>query len=237
SWNRSTVVSTPARCRPRPCAPPRRSRPTPRNCAGAPRRRRRSTARVLEAHDRDRRNPPLGCEPRERRVVVRISRSCTAAKVVARTVQKVRHGPSRLHRPSFRRSRLLMADGAASPAFLGVSRSLSGRAWRQRPAEATTIRAHMQTLGLDEPLARALAARKVAGEQGADFLKPTLKALFPDPSSFMDMDAAAVAIVDALQAQASVHVFADYDVDGASSAALLVRWFRALGADLPIYVP
>lgn len=35
----------------------------------------------------------------------------------------------------------------------------------------------------------------------------------------------------------SVHVFADYDVDGASSAALLVRWFRAMGADLPLYVP
>ncbi|RZJ00583.1 MAG: single-stranded-DNA-specific exonuclease RecJ [Brevundimonas sp.] len=130
-----------------------------------------------------------------------------------------------------------MADGGSQPAFLGVSRSLSGRAWRQRPAEPALIRAHMQTLGLDEPLARALAARDVGADQGADFLEPTLKALFPDPSSFMDMDAAATAIVDALQAGAAVHVFADYDVDGASSAALLVRWFRAMGADLPIYVP
>ena len=130
-----------------------------------------------------------------------------------------------------------MADGATTPAFLGVSRSLSGRAWRQRPAEASVVRAHMQALGLDEPLARALAARGVRADQGADFLAPTLKALFPDPSSFTDMDAAAEAILDALQAQASVHVFADYDVDGASSAALLVRWFRAMGAELPIYVP
>lgn len=130
-----------------------------------------------------------------------------------------------------------MADGGSLPAFLGVSRSLSGRAWRQRPADAGLTRAHMQTLGLDEPLARALAARGVAAEQGADFLQPTLKALFPDPSSFLDMDAAAAAIVDAVQAGRSVHVFADYDVDGASSAALLVRWFRAMGADLPIYVP
>ena len=134
-----------------------------------------------------------------------------------------------------------MADGgtlpALQPAFLGVSRSLSGRAWRQRPAEAALIRAHIQSLGLDEPLARALAARGVGADQGADFLEPTLKALFPDPSSFMDMDAAAEAIVDAVQAGASVHVFADYDVDGASSAALLVRWFRAMGAELPIYVP
>lgn len=130
-----------------------------------------------------------------------------------------------------------MADGGAAPAFLGVSRSLSGRVWRQRPAEAGLIRAHMQALDLDEPLARALAARGVRADQGADFLSPTLKALFPDPSSFTDMDAAATAIVDALQAGQSIHVFADYDVDGASSAALLVRWFRAMGADLPIYVP
>ena len=130
-----------------------------------------------------------------------------------------------------------MADGGGLPAFLGVSRSLSGRAWRQRPAEAALIRTHMQALNLEEPLARALAARGVRADQGADFLQPTLKALFPDPSSFMDMDAAAEAILDALQASASIHVFADYDVDGASSAALLVRWFRAVGAELPIYVP
>jgi single-stranded-DNA-specific exonuclease len=122
-------------------------------------------------------------------------------------------------------------------AFLGVTQSLSGRVWRQRPAEAATIRAHMQGLGLDEPLARALASRGVRADQGADFLTPTLRALFPDPSSFLDMDAAAGAILDAFQARARVHVFADYDVDGAASAALLVRWFRTMGADLPIYVP
>lgn len=133
-----------------------------------------------------------------------------------------------------------MADDSAAKtlnAFLGVSRSLSGRAWRQRPADAAVVRAHMQTLGLEEVLARALASRGVRADQGADFLTPTLRALFPDPSSFMDMDAAAEAILDALQARASIHVFADYDVDGASSAALLVRWFRAMGHELPIYVP
>lgn len=130
-----------------------------------------------------------------------------------------------------------MADGGAAPAFLGVSRSLSGRVWRQRPADAGLIRAHIQALDLEEPLARALAARGVRADQGADFLTPTLKALFPDPSSFTDMDAAATAIVDALQTGQSIHVFADYDVDGASSAALLVRWFRAMGSELPIYVP
>ena len=133
-----------------------------------------------------------------------------------------------------------MADGApvgALSAFLGVERSLSGRAWRQRAAEPDVVRGLMQGHGLIEPLARALAARGQDAGGVAAFLEPTLRAWFPDPSSFLDMDVAAEAIVDAVVSGASVHVFADYDVDGASSAALLVRWFRAMGADLPIYVP
>ena len=134
-----------------------------------------------------------------------------------------------------------MADGAGrlgTPgAFLGVERSLSGRAWRQRPAALEDVRRLMQAHGLAEPLARALVARGVDADTADGFLNPTLRGSFPDPSSFADMDAAAGAILDAHEAGESLHVFADYDVDGASSAALLVRWFRALGRDLPIYVP
>ncbi len=130
-----------------------------------------------------------------------------------------------------------MADDLTPSSFLGFSRSLSGRAWRMRPADPAVTRAHMQSLGLGEALSRALASRGVGPEEGQNFLTPTLRALFPDPSSFMDMDKAANAILDALEANESIHVFADYDVDGASSAALLVRWFRSIGADLPIYVP
>ncbi|MFZ3005630.1 MAG: single-stranded-DNA-specific exonuclease RecJ [Phenylobacterium sp.] len=92
-------------------------------------------------------------------------------------------------------------------------------------------------LGLPEPLARALASRGVEDGQGEHYLNPTLKALFPDPSSFMDMDKAAQVLVDAVAKGRPMAVFADYDVDGASSAAQLVRWTRALGAPLRIYVP
>src|SRR6201996_3929798 len=132
-----------------------------------------------------------------------------------------------------------MADGgAAIPAsFLGVSRSLSGRAWRERPADAAVVRALSQRHGLSEPLARALVSRGVGEADAGNYLQPTLKALFPDPSSFLDMDRAAGILVDAFERGRKVYVFADYDVDGASSAALLVRWFRALGHELPIYVP
>ena len=130
-----------------------------------------------------------------------------------------------------------MADGSANVGFLGVTRSLSGRLWRQRAADAEITRRHQLTHGLSELLARALSSRGITAEAGADFLNPTLKALFPDPSTFADMDRAAEILVDALEAKRRVVVFADYDVDGASSAALIVRWFRAMGLELSIYVP
>ncbi|HSV04331.1 MAG TPA: single-stranded-DNA-specific exonuclease RecJ [Phenylobacterium sp.] len=130
-----------------------------------------------------------------------------------------------------------MPDGSGQFGYLGVGRSLSGRAWRERPADPETVRRHQLSLGLSEPLARALAARGVADGAGEVFLNPTLKALFPDPSAFADMDRAAQILIEALERKRPLVVFADYDVDGASSAAQLVRWFRAMGSDLPIYVP
>ncbi len=122
-------------------------------------------------------------------------------------------------------------------ALLGVERSLSGRSWRNRPADEAVVQAHRRRTGLSELLARALASRSIGEAEAAAFLEPTLKALFPDPSCFMDMDRAAEILVDAVQAERPAVVFADYDVDGATSAALLVRWFRAMGAELAVYVP
>lgn len=130
-----------------------------------------------------------------------------------------------------------LATPDTSQLFLGVCRSLTGRRWRARPAEQVVVREHQARLGLSEPLARALASRGVLPEDGATFLNPTLRALFPNPSNFVDMDQAARVLVDALCEDVPAIAFADYDVDGAASAALLVRWFRAMGRDLPIYVP
>ena len=130
-----------------------------------------------------------------------------------------------------------MADGGELQAYLGVERSLSGRMWRARAADPDLVRRHQASLGLSEPLARALASRGVLLDDGPHYLNPTLKALFPDPSTFADMDRAAAILVDALERRRPIVVFADYDVDGAASAAQLVRWFRAMGQDLAIYVP
>ncbi len=130
-----------------------------------------------------------------------------------------------------------MADGAIEAGFLDVRRSLSGRAWRRRPADAALVREHQLRHDLSEPLARALAARGIDADGAANYLTPTLKAQFPDPSTFADMDLAASILVDAVETGRPTAVFADYDVDGASSAAQLVRWFRAMGRELAIYVP
>jgi single-stranded-DNA-specific exonuclease len=131
----------------------------------------------------------------------------------------------------------IVCEQTAAEDFLGVTHSVTGRRWRARPADPETIAAHQARLGLSEPLARAMASRGVRSEAGEDFLRPTLRALFPDPSSFADMDRAARILVDALEAGRPMVVFADYDVDGACSAAQLIRWFRHMGRELPLYVP
>jgi len=122
-------------------------------------------------------------------------------------------------------------------AFLGVERSLTGRRWRTRDADIGLVEALRRRFSLPEVAARLLAARGVGLDNAETFLDPTLKALFPDPSSFRDMDEAARVIEDAIVSGRPSAVLADYDVDGGSSGAQLVRYFRARGRELKIYVP
>ncbi|MGE3142267.1 MAG: single-stranded-DNA-specific exonuclease RecJ [Hyphomonadaceae bacterium] len=126
---------------------------------------------------------------------------------------------------------------APSQAFLGVERSLTGRRWRAPVNDDRLAEEHRRRHGLPEIAARLLAARGVSLEEAADFLAPTLRRFFPDPSRFADMDAAARAIEDAIVSGRKTAVFCDYDVDGATSGAQLVRYFRARGRELAIYVP
>jgi single-stranded-DNA-specific exonuclease len=124
-----------------------------------------------------------------------------------------------------------------SDPFLGVSRSVTGRSWRLRPADEAVAQALGRQFGMSEPLARAICARGVGERDAESYLNPTLRALFPNPSSFAGMDDAARLLVDILLEKQKLMVFADYDVDGATSAALLMRWFRAMGHEIGFYVP
>ncbi len=131
-------------------------------------------------------------------------------------------------------AKLHSGDGRA---FLGVTHSLTDRVWRAREADVALAEDHRRRYGLPEIAARMLAGRGVAREDARDFLDPTLRSHFPDPSSFADMDKAARLIEDAIVSGRTCAVLADYAVDGATSAAQLVRYFRARGRTLEIYVP
>ena len=123
------------------------------------------------------------------------------------------------------------------PCLLGVERSLRGRRWEARLADDRLGLTLAQSLDLPEVLGRALAARQVTLETAEDFLAPRLRRALPDPLGLQDMEAAVARIVRALEAGEGIAVFGDYDVDGATSAALLARFFAALGVDLRVYVP
>ncbi len=121
--------------------------------------------------------------------------------------------------------------------FLGVDRSVTGRAWIGRLDNDRQALAIAQREALPEIVARVLAGRGVAPEEAAAYLAPSLKTLMPDPSVLKDMDKAADRVARAIMDGEKVAVFGDYDVDGATSSALLHRYFRAVGAPLRIYIP
>jgi len=129
-----------------------------------------------------------------------------------------------------------MSDIAAPP-FLGVERSLTGRRWRSRVSDDRLARALSQRLGLPELVGRVLAARGVELDDAELYMAPTLKALLPDPSRFLDMDRAAERLVRAVTAGERIAIYGDYDVDGATSSALLLRFFRHLGIEPRLYIP
>lgn len=123
-------------------------------------------------------------------------------------------------------------------AFLGVEASLTGRRWigltdeQDRLAEAI---AQGQRLPL--PVARVLARRGVAADEAPGFLAPSLRDLLPDPMLLRDMGPAADRFIHALKHRQRIAVFADYDVDGGASAALLLTWLRAMGHGATLYIP
>jgi single-stranded-DNA-specific exonuclease len=127
-------------------------------------------------------------------------------------------------------------DGAGE-AFLGVECSLNGRRWQAVPADARLALAMCQRHGVPELVGRVLAARKVALDDAPVFLNPTLRELLPDPFHLKDMDLAARRLAAAVSGGETIGVFGDYDVDGATAAALLVRFFRAAGAPVMVHIP
>lgn len=126
---------------------------------------------------------------------------------------------------------------AAEPAVLNVTESVLARRWIFAAHDARLAQAISQSYALPEIVGRVLAARGVAFDHVPNYLDPTLKSLLPDPCVLKDMEKAAVRLASAIMNGEKVAVFGDYDVDGATSSALLARFFRMAGSDLRIYIP
>jgi single-stranded-DNA-specific exonuclease len=123
--------------------------------------------------------------------------------------------------------------------FLGVENSATGRPWRDRLDERGSARALAiaQRHDVPELLARILAGRNVEVDAVDAFLDPTIKRLMPDPNVLTAMPAAAERLADAIGRGESIAIFGDYDVDGATSAALLARFLRYGGIEPIIHIP
>src|SRR5436309_3587226 len=129
------------------------------------------------------------------------------------------------------------ARGGLEPPFLGIERSVCGRLWRLRDADAGLAAAISERDGLSEIVGRLLAERGVGIDEAPGFLAPRLRDGLPDPAHLRDMDRAVARLARAVHDGAPIVVFGDYDVDGATSAALLLRFFAAIGAPASLYVP
>ena len=123
-------------------------------------------------------------------------------------------------------------------AYLNVESSATGRRWvgptvdQERMGEAIA-----QLNNIPPQLGLLLAKRGVTPEQVPEYLTPSLRSLMPDPSTMRDMDKAAERFLAAVEGRERIAVFADYDVDGGSSAALLIVWLRAFGITPTLYIP
>ncbi|MFN3774673.1 single-stranded-DNA-specific exonuclease RecJ [Sphingomonas parapaucimobilis] len=116
---------------------------------------------------------------------------------------------------------------------LGVAQSILGQPWRWRALAADA----RDGLGHDDLVAQLLLARGCPPGEIEAHRNPSIRGFMPDPSIFRDMDRAAARLADAVIAREPVAIFGDYDVDGATSAAVLVRLLRDLGLSPRAYIP
>ena len=120
---------------------------------------------------------------------------------------------------------------------LNVSRSLSAKRWLWRPVDERLAMAISQRHGLSEIAGRLLAPRVGDLDAVDDYREPKLRNLLPDPSFFQSMDEGAERIAQAVLAGEQIALFGDYDVDGATSTALLKRVLQSVGVEPLVHIP
>jgi len=117
------------------------------------------------------------------------------------------------------------------------SQSLSQKRWTLRPCEESQVLTFMQKMDLTPTLARLLVMRGHDLDSASIFLKPSIRDHLPDPLALKDMNKAIIRLVEAITAKDKIVIWGDYDVDGATSSALLTRFFKAIDIPCAVYIP
>ena len=122
-------------------------------------------------------------------------------------------------------------------AALGVEKSLTSQFWAAQEVPADIVAEIVRASGVPEIVARLLALRHVKPENVSFFLQPSFRNHLPDPYILHDMEKAAERIAQAVLNNEKIGVFGDYDVDGATSSALLTQFLSELKADIITRIP
>jgi single-stranded-DNA-specific exonuclease len=134
-----------------------------------------------------------------------------------------------------------MTAGIGAPEGLSLlpdgRRSVLGRRWRLRAVDERLALALSQRHDLPDVVARIMAGRGIGLEAAPAFLVPRMREQLPDPSHLKDLDRAVDRLVEEIRTGGTVAIFGDYDVDGATSSAVLRRYLEAVGATVPVHIP
>ena len=115
--------------------------------------------------------------------------------------------------------------------------SVSGFNWVSREFDESHLEAAKQKFNLPHIVAKLLSQRNIPLSEIENFLTPSLKNNLPDPFTLHGMEAGAARVRDAVMNGEKIYIFGDYDVDGATSSALLKRFLKSVGAEVKIYIP
>lgn len=131
----------------------------------------------------------------------------------------------------------MQTDLLNNPTSTTQPKSVTDAIWQMREVNEGQVREMVQLYDVPEIVARVMVSRGVPIEKVETFLNPTIRDLLPDPFHLIDMDKAAHRIADAVEKGEKLVIWGDYDVDGATSSALLRRFFRMIGLDAKVYIP
>ena len=115
--------------------------------------------------------------------------------------------------------------------------SILGLNWQQKTFDERHASTIYQRFQLSEVLSNLLSSREISLDEIENFLEPKIKTALPNPFELGDMEKAVAHVIEAVKKNKKITIFADYDVDGATSAATLKRFFREVGIDVGIYIP